>query len=163
MHMDNHRSNRVVAVWRGLLLAVVSACACAAAEDDLSVALPPGRTALADIGLYRVSWQSYGKEPVAMPDSWAGHFDPATGLVTHFDAAGTTLGSFTADADPAHAAAVRLDRVLPQVTSDRMAGDRASRLKRPWPMFLLGPAEVVAPLMDTTPPNRSAHWRAYLK
>jgi solute carrier family 34 (sodium-dependent phosphate cotransporter) len=31
-----------------------------------------------------------------------------------------------------------LDRVLPQVGGDRAAGKRAQRLKRPWPMFLLG-------------------------
>jgi solute carrier family 34 (sodium-dependent phosphate cotransporter) len=31
-----------------------------------------------------------------------------------------------------------LDRVLPQMTSDRASGKRAQRLKRPWPMFLLG-------------------------
>jgi len=31
-----------------------------------------------------------------------------------------------------------LDRVLPQVTSDRAAGRRLQWLKRPWPMFLLG-------------------------
>jgi len=64
-------------------------CACAAlvcavlnAADgrDLTVPLPAGRTALTDIGLYRVIWQSYGKAPVAMPDSWAGHFEPSTGI-----------------------------------------------------------------------------------
>ncbi|HAK93429.1 MAG TPA: hypothetical protein DCM87_00045, partial [Planctomycetes bacterium] len=48
--------------------------------QDLAVPLPAGRTPLADIGLYRVIWQSYGKELVAMPDSWTGHFDPATGI-----------------------------------------------------------------------------------
>jgi hypothetical protein len=33
-----------------------------------------------DIGLYRVSWQSYGKDPVRMPLSWTGHFDEQTGV-----------------------------------------------------------------------------------
>jgi hypothetical protein len=31
-----------------------------------------------------------------------------------------------------------LDQVLPQVSGSRMSGKRAERLKRPWPMFLLG-------------------------
>jgi sodium-dependent phosphate cotransporter len=31
-----------------------------------------------------------------------------------------------------------LDRVLPQVTSDRVSGQRAEWMKRPWPMFALG-------------------------
>jgi hypothetical protein len=31
-----------------------------------------------------------------------------------------------------------LDKVLPQVSGSRMTGKRAERLKRPWPMFLLG-------------------------
>ncbi|HEU4354038.1 MAG TPA: hypothetical protein VFT27_00475 [Actinomycetota bacterium] len=31
-----------------------------------------------------------------------------------------------------------LDRVLPQVSSDSVAGERAQRLKRPWPMFFIG-------------------------
>lgn len=31
-----------------------------------------------------------------------------------------------------------LDRVLPQVTSDRVSGKRAEWMKRPWPMFALG-------------------------
>jgi hypothetical protein len=59
-------------------LAVICAGVCTA--EDLCVSLPPGRTALTDIGLYRVWWQSYGKEPVAMPRSWTGHFDAATGI-----------------------------------------------------------------------------------
>lgn len=54
------------------------------------VALPPGETLLADVGIYRVSWQSYGKEPVAMPGSWTGHFDTKTGI--SFQGWGTVLG-----------------------------------------------------------------------
>ncbi len=52
----------------------------AAETPDLSVLLPPGETLLADIGTYRVSWQSYGQEPVAMPVSWSGHFEPRAGI-----------------------------------------------------------------------------------
>ncbi|MCX6922640.1 MAG: DUF5696 domain-containing protein, partial [Verrucomicrobia bacterium] len=52
----------------------------AAPASELTVPIPPGETPLATIGLYRVWWQSYGKEPVAMPLSWSGHFDEATGI-----------------------------------------------------------------------------------
>ena len=52
----------------------------AAEPPDLSVPLPPGETLLADIGTYRVFWQSYGQEPVAMPISWSGHFEPRAGI-----------------------------------------------------------------------------------
>jgi hypothetical protein len=61
----------------------------AAPAPDLTVPIPPGETALATIGLYRIWWQSYGKEPVAMPLSWTGHFDEATGI--SFQAAGRVL------------------------------------------------------------------------
>ena len=47
---------------------------------DLAVPLPPGETPLADVGMYRVFWQSYGAEPVAMPVSWSGHFEPRAGI-----------------------------------------------------------------------------------
>lgn len=47
---------------------------------SLVVPLPIGETRLAEIGLYRVGWQSDGQEPVAMPVSWSGHFDDATGI-----------------------------------------------------------------------------------
>ena len=49
-------------------------------DIDLTVPIPSGETPLAEIGLYRVLWQSYGKDPVEMPLSWAGHFDAATGI-----------------------------------------------------------------------------------
>jgi hypothetical protein len=51
-----------------------------APAPDLTVPLPPGETALTDLGVYRVGWQSYGKEPVWMPLSWMGHFDPYCGI-----------------------------------------------------------------------------------
>ncbi len=35
---------------------------------------------LADIGIFQVGWQSYGKAPVMMPPSWTGHFDERTGI-----------------------------------------------------------------------------------
>ena len=66
--------------------AIVCSFLCAAsaaattAVPDLSVPLPPGETFLADIGTYRVFWQSYGQEPVAMPVSWSGHFEPRAGI-----------------------------------------------------------------------------------
>lgn len=50
------------------------------AVPELTVPLPPGETRLLDIGLYRVGWQSYGREPVWMPVSWVGHFDAQSGI-----------------------------------------------------------------------------------
>ena len=66
----------------GLCASLMLFCALAAAGEaaDMSVPLPLGETLLADIGVYRVTWQSYGKEPVAMPVSWMGHFDQQTGI-----------------------------------------------------------------------------------
>jgi hypothetical protein len=52
----------------------------AAAADDLTVPLPLGETPLADIGVYRITWQSYGREPVEMPVGWTGHFTPDSGI-----------------------------------------------------------------------------------
>jgi hypothetical protein len=62
----------------------------AATPDTTGVDIPTGETALADIGIYRVFWQSRGQAPVAMPDSWMGHFDPATGI--SYQPWGTLLG-----------------------------------------------------------------------
>lgn len=45
-----------------------------------AVTLPPGETLLADVGTSRVYWQSYGKEPVAMPIGSDGH-DPVSGTI----------------------------------------------------------------------------------
>jgi hypothetical protein len=63
-----------------LLCALLALPVLAATPGPPTVAIPPGKTPLTDIGIYRVFWQSRGKEPVAMPDSWMGHFDPATGI-----------------------------------------------------------------------------------
>jgi hypothetical protein len=49
-------------------------------ERELVVPLPAGETLLCDIGTYRVGWQSYGKEPVAMPLGYSGHFTDASGI-----------------------------------------------------------------------------------
>jgi len=65
----------------GLLVTWLVASATSVAKTpNLSVPLQPGATQLADIGMYRVFWQSYGSEPVAMPVSWAGHFEPRAGI-----------------------------------------------------------------------------------
>jgi hypothetical protein len=74
----------------GFLGLIVSLSVTLAAKGlEPSVVLPPGETPLADIGVYRVFWQSYGKEPVAMPGAWVGHFDPRTGI--SFQSWGTVL------------------------------------------------------------------------
>ena len=52
----------------------------AAGLTNLLVPLPVGETALTDIGLYQIGWQSYGAEPMQMPVSWAGHADDRTGI-----------------------------------------------------------------------------------
>ena len=62
------------------LLPVVASALSAAEPLDLSVPLPPGETLLADVGTYRVFWQSYDQQPVAMPVSWSGHFEPRAGI-----------------------------------------------------------------------------------
>ncbi len=51
-----------------------------AQTSDVAVPLPPGETLLQDIGVYRIFWQSYGAQPVEMPASWSGHFEPETGI-----------------------------------------------------------------------------------
>jgi hypothetical protein len=62
-------------------LATPSTAAAASVEtSSLQVPLPPGETPLADIGVYRVFWQSYGRDPVEMPISWSGHFEPRAGI-----------------------------------------------------------------------------------
>ena len=65
-----------------LFTLLVSACslAPAAGSIDMPVSLPPGETPLTEIGIYRVSWQSYGQPPVAMPGAWMGHFDARSGI-----------------------------------------------------------------------------------
>ncbi|MEQ1867996.1 MAG: DUF5696 domain-containing protein, partial [Micropepsaceae bacterium] len=47
---------------------------------NLVVPLPVGETALTDIGLYQVWWQSYGGKPELMSVSWVGHADERTGI-----------------------------------------------------------------------------------
>jgi len=64
--------------------------ASAASAPDLSVPIPAGETRLADVGIYRVAWQSYGKEPVWMPVGWSGRFDDKTGIT--YQDAGPLLG-----------------------------------------------------------------------
>lgn len=59
-----------------LLLSITAA----SAQEGLTVPLPPGQTSLLDLGLYRVGYQSYGGQPVWMPESWVGHFEPVAGI-----------------------------------------------------------------------------------
>ena len=49
-------------------------------ESANVVQIPCGETMLQDIGIYRVTWQSYDGQPTEMPSGWAGHFDPQTGI-----------------------------------------------------------------------------------
>ena len=65
-----------------LFTLLVSACslAPAAGSIDMPVSLPPGETPLTEIGIYRVSWQSYGQPLVAMPGAWMGHFEARSGI-----------------------------------------------------------------------------------
>lgn len=62
------------------LLALVISFTAGQAAEDLTVPLPPGETLLGDIGIYRVTYQSYGQPPVEMPLSWTGHFTPESGI-----------------------------------------------------------------------------------
>ncbi|HNQ89220.1 MAG TPA: hypothetical protein PKM73_11440 [Verrucomicrobiota bacterium] len=47
---------------------------------DLTVPLAEGETRVLEIGIYRVGWQSYGGQPVSLPLSWTGHFEPRSGI-----------------------------------------------------------------------------------
>lgn len=49
-------------------------------ETHMVVSVPVGETFLCDVGVYRVGWQSYGKEPVAMPLGYSGHFTDPSGI-----------------------------------------------------------------------------------
>ena len=51
-----------------------------ATAQSLTVALPAGETKLADVGMYRVFWQTDKQEPVEMPVSWSGHFESQAGI-----------------------------------------------------------------------------------
>ena len=72
-------SGIVLSLGLPLLLFVTSAVS-AAETPDVSVPLPPGETMLADVGTYRVFWQSYDQQPIGMPVSWSGHFEPRAGI-----------------------------------------------------------------------------------
>jgi hypothetical protein len=70
-------------LYRGLLfcLLVLSALATSVADQpEPRISLPRGETLLTDIGIYRVSWQSYGQPAVAMPGAWMGHFEAGSGI-----------------------------------------------------------------------------------
>ena len=64
----------------GWLCLAPCGAALAVEATNLSVPLPAGETALTDLGLYQVGWQSYGGEPMRMPGSWMGHADAPTGI-----------------------------------------------------------------------------------
>ena len=51
-----------------------------ASSDTMWVKLPQGATSLIDIGIYRIGYRRYGREPVDMPMSWRGFFTPDAGL-----------------------------------------------------------------------------------
>ena len=52
----------------------------AAAAEARHLDLPQGRTSLAEIGIYRIGYQHYGKAPVDMPASWSGDFTDDAGI-----------------------------------------------------------------------------------
>jgi hypothetical protein len=68
------------AMTTGLLCLATCKATLTAGPTNLLVPLPAGETALTDIGLYQVGWQSYGGEPVRMPVSWQGHADERCGI-----------------------------------------------------------------------------------
>lgn len=68
------------AALAGLLVVGASEATFAAGLTNLVVPLPAGETALTDIGLYQVGFQSYGGKPELMPVSWVGHTDERTGI-----------------------------------------------------------------------------------
>ena len=63
-----------------LLTVCVTVLTAALEAQGPAVNIPLGETALADIGVYAVAYQSYGGEVVTMPASWIGHFDPVCGI-----------------------------------------------------------------------------------
>jgi len=64
----------------GCLLGLLITLPAVPAAEDLTVPLLPGETPLGDIGIYRVTYQSYGQPPVEMPLSWTGHFTTESGI-----------------------------------------------------------------------------------
>ena len=69
-----------MSVEYAVLLALLFLAALPASGEPDAVTLLPGETALSDIGVYQVSYQSYGGEQVDMPPSWTGHFEPTSGI-----------------------------------------------------------------------------------
>ena len=63
---------RIALIFAGLAIGAMA--------QPRPVSLPLGRTALGDIGRYRVAHQSYDGEVVEMPASWSGHFEDKSGI-----------------------------------------------------------------------------------
>ena len=61
-----------------LLLALLAPGRAPAA--DVTLKLPRDTTPVAEIGLYRMAYQSYGGDVVYLPDGWVGHFEPRSGV-----------------------------------------------------------------------------------
>ena len=70
--------NRIMMGW--VVLGWVAICAAGVLAAGGPVALPAGQTSLADVGIYQIGYQSYGKEAVEMPASWVGT-DEASGIM----------------------------------------------------------------------------------
>ncbi|MCC7495189.1 MAG: hypothetical protein IT204_22765 [Fimbriimonadaceae bacterium] len=64
------------AAWLGL-------CCLSAVVAQEAVTVAPGVTELAEVGLFRVGWQSYDQPVEYMPDGWSSHFDDRTGISYH--------------------------------------------------------------------------------
>ena len=62
------------------MVALVVQVTCLAAAGGEFLALPAGVTPLDEIGVYRVGYQWYGKQPVDMPLSWSGGFTQDSGI-----------------------------------------------------------------------------------
>jgi hypothetical protein len=63
----------------GVLVYLSAAAFLSAAQSPVS--LPPGETGLSDIGIYQISYQSYGKAAVQMPLSWVGRLHEPSGIM----------------------------------------------------------------------------------
>jgi len=68
-----------------IALLLVLASSSLALDSGPWIDLPVGTTRLADLGLYAVTYQLYGKEPVSMPWGWSGHFTDDVGIA-YYDA-----------------------------------------------------------------------------
>lgn len=60
-----------------LVMVMLTTLSCA---DDLTIRVPPGVTALGDIGIYSICYQSYGEPVTQMPESWMGDFEDKSGI-----------------------------------------------------------------------------------